>query len=63
MLMLTQWDGTKFTIPAETVVSCNDQCQHSAVDKNAPSYWLRQSDGQNWRIKESPEEIFQMMQR
>lgn len=61
MLLLTKLNGTKFAIPAESVASCDDQRSYTS-DLSAPCYWLKQKNGENWRIKESPEEVFKMIE-
>ena len=60
-LFLTKWDGTSFVIPTDTVVSCDDQRSSCLDPKPEHSYWLKQSNGNNWHIKESPEEVLKLM--
>ena len=60
MILLTKIDGTKFTIPVDSVAACDDQSR-TLPPTQTPCYYLRQTNGVNWRIVESPDEVFRMI--
>lgn len=58
MILLTKANGTKFIIPADSISDVDNQARGSTD----PSYWLKQTNGINWSIKESPEEVLKLLE-